>query len=286
MDNWTTRTLLSWITERFTQAEFDSPRLCAEILLGHVIGGGRMSLYTDADRPASAQEREKLRDLVKRALAHEPVQYLVGEWSFYGVELKTDERALIPRPSTETIIDHVLRSAKERPVGTLVDVCTGSGCIAIAIAKNLPETRVIATDLSVGALALAQENIERHGLGERIELRQGHLLEPVAGEGPYDAIVSNPPYIPDREWAEVEPNVKDYEPHLALRAGADGLDLIRPLLDDLPDQLVPGGLLAIELAASHAKDVLRKADVDDRLDQTQLLQDVEGLDRVLAARKA
>ena len=283
--SWTTRTLLAWIADRFAAAGLDSPRLSAEILLTHVVGGDRLGLYTDPDRPATDAERDRLRDLVKRALDHEPVQYLVGAWSFYGVELATDARALIPRPSTETLVERVLTEAKSTPIGTLVDLCTGSGCVAIALARHLPETRVIATDVCAQALSLAAENVERAGLADRVELREGPLLDPIAGEGPFDAIVSNPPYIPDREWADVEANVKNHEPHKALRGGSDGLDLVRPILDEAPGLLTPGGLLAVELAASHARTVLRSAERDGRLEDAQLLRDHEGLDRVLVARR-
>jgi len=284
--SWTTRTLLAWIADRFAAAGLDSPRLSAEILLTHVVGGDRLGLYTDPDRPATDAERDRLRGLVKRALDHEPVQYLVGVWSFYGIELATDKRALIPRPSTETLAERVLVEAKSRPIGTLVDLCTGSGCVAIALATRLPETRVIATDVCADALSLAAENVERAGLADRVELREGPLFDPVAGEGPFDAIVTNPPYIPDREWADVEANVKDHEPHKALRGGSDGLDLVRPILDEAPGLLSPSGLLAVELAASHARTVLRSAERDERMAEAELIADHEGHDRVLLARRA
>lgn len=284
--SWTTRTLLAWIADRFAAAGLDSPRLSAEILLTHVIGGGRLGLYTDPDRPASDAERGRLRELVRRALAHEPVQYLVGAWSFYGIELATDARALIPRPSTETLVERVLLEAKSRPMGTIVDLCTGSGCVAIALARHLPGSRVIATDVSAEALSLAADNLNRTGLTERIELREGALFDPIAGEGPFDAIVANPPYIPDREWDDVAANVREHEPHGALRGGADGLDLIRPILDEAPGLLAAGGLLAVELAAGHARTVLRSAERDDRLAGAELIADHEGHDRVLLARRS
>lgn len=301
---WTTRALLAWMTEAFDKADLDSPRLSAELLLSHVLGCERLRLYMEADRPASEIERGALRDLVRRALDHEPVQYLVGGWSFFGMPFKVDKRALIPRPSTETILDAVLEHCKTTPGfggsdrtaagdGVIIaDVCTGSGIIACALARELPRVRVVATDLSPEALELARENAERLGVADRIEFVQGDLLAPVAEHpaagrtGELHVLVSNPPYIPDHEWDAVAPNVKDFEPHLALRGGPDGLDLIRPLLRDGPDLLRRSGLLAIELATSHAPDVLEIAQADPRLREARIVADHEGLPRTLVAERA
>ncbi|MCB1940290.1 MAG: peptide chain release factor N(5)-glutamine methyltransferase, partial [Rhodocyclaceae bacterium] len=196
------------------------PRLSAEMLLSHVFACQRMHLYTQADRPASPAERDQLRDLVARALKHEPVQYLVNEAWFFSLQLKSDRRALIPRPSTETIVETILQHARTRHADTplrIADICTGSGCIAISLARNLPTAQLIATDISPDALALARENAERHAVADRIEFHKGDLLAPLAAHHTtYDYIASNPPYIPDHEWDAVEPNVKDYEPTIAL----------------------------------------------------------------------
>jgi release factor glutamine methyltransferase len=168
------------------------------------------------------------------------------------------------------------------PAWRIADVGTGSGCIAIALAKNLPRAAVIATDVSTDALDLAIENAARHAVGGRIEFRHGQLLEPLQGER-FDIIASNPPYIPDDEWDGVPPNVKDHEPHLALRGGADGLDLIRPLVAGAAALLNPGGWLVLETAASRAgatADLARAAG----LVEIRILKDLEGLDRVVVAR--
>ncbi|MFG0283884.1 MAG: peptide chain release factor N(5)-glutamine methyltransferase [Phycisphaerales bacterium JB039] len=281
---WTTRTLLDWMTRAFEAKDLDEPRLCAEMLLTHVLGCQRLRLYMEADRPASAQERERLRGLVGRALKHEPIQYLIGRWPFFGIELKTDKRALIPRPSTETIVESVLqwRRAAGDPAAPLriADICCGGGAIAIALAKNLPGARVIATDLSQEALSLAAENIADYGLAERIELRLGDLLDPLAGEAPLDVIVSNPPYIPDDEWAAVEANVRDYEPEMALRAGPDGMQFVRPLLEQVGGLLAPGGRVLVEVAASRVEDARGMAE-GAGLAGVQVLKDIDGLPRVI-----
>lgn len=285
--NWTTRRLLAWMQETFAAKDIDQPRLAAELLLTHVTGQDRLKLYTDPDRPAAPDELDALRGLVKRALTKEPIQYLIGVWSFYGLDLATDSRALIPRPCTETSCDRVLEHF--RAVGrqsddlVIADVCTGSGCLGIALAKNLPAARVILTDVSEDALSLARENTARHDLSDRVELRRGDLLEPLAGEG-VDALVANPPYIPDTEWADVDAGVKDHEPELALRGGPDGLALVRPLIEQASEQLKPGGILAIEIAAATAGPALGLLEATG-LNNPALLKDREGLNRVVTATR-
>lgn len=288
---WTTRKLLSWMGEAFTRKGLDNPRLFAEMLLAHVLGCERLRLYMDADRPASQDEREKLRDLVKRALADEPVQYLIGTGWFFGLPIKVDPRVLIPRPSTETIVEHVLQHARAggRPKGEgllIADVCTGSGCIAIALLKTLTQARAVATDVSPDALELADENARTHKVGDRLDLVRGDLLSALddfpasAGKGALDYLVSNPPYVPDGEWDAVEPNVKNYEPHGALRGGADGLEFVRPVLTGGPERLRPGGMMLVEVADSHADEAAKIAE-GAGLSEVRVLRDWEGLKRVV-----
>jgi len=179
---WTTRQLLDWMTRSFESNSLDSPRLCAELLLSHVIGCERLRLYMDADRPATPLERESLRKLVSRALRHEPVQYLVGEAWFFSLPFHVDHRVLIPRPSSETIVEHVLQQIRAEPTlapggsMTIADVGTGSGSLAVALAKNLPGARVVATDISSEALEVAHDNACRHHVEDRIECACGDLL--------------------------------------------------------------------------------------------------------------
>lgn len=287
------------MAEAFARAELDAPRLSAELLLSHVIGCERLRLYMDVDRPATELERAALRDLVKRALAHEPVQYLTGEAWFFGLRLSVDRRVLIPRPSTETIVEAALAHCKSRPgfggktgEGVLIaDVCTGSGAIALALAKNLPGARVIATDLSEDALTVARGNAERLGLDDRIEFLEGDLLaalsaHPVASQdGALGLLVSNPPYIPDDEWDAVPANVREHEPGLALRGGMDGLALIRTLLADGPRLIREGGLLLIEAASSRAREALAIAEENQLLIHQAVLFDSDRLERVVRAER-
>ncbi len=316
-DAWTTRRLLAWMNSTFADRGMDSPRLLAELLLTRAIGCDRMSLYTDADRPASNAERDALRALVGRALKHEPVQYIAGEAWFYGIRFTVDPRVLIPRPATETLVDLVLDHFKPRvheappadaesthqtkaeveteaptppptapPSVRIADIGVGSGAIVCALLKNLPHASAIAADISQHAIELAKANAGSCGVLSRVEFRQGDLLEPLAGEPALDAIVSNPPYIPDHEWSKVEPNVKNHEPAHALRAGPDGLRFVRPLIERAPAKLAPGGLLAVEIAASTADAVLTLAHARPELKDCRIVNDLEGLPRVLAATRA
>ena len=283
--SYTIRKLLHLTTQFFEQKGVDPPRLCAEMLLAHVMRCKRLELYMYADKPVADVERTALRNLVKRAAEHEPVDYLVGKAPFFSMMLKVDKRVLIPRPSTETLVEHVIRHARITPgfkAPTIADVCTGSGCIAIALAKHVPDCRVIATDVSRDALEVAKENAKQQGVADRIEFREGHLLEPLAGLR-FCYLVSNPPYIPDHEWDAVEPNVKDHEPTLALRAGEDGLDCLGPLIVDAAAHLRTPGQLVLEIASCNAARLTQMVAHTDGLAKPRVLNDHEGLPRILVA---
>jgi len=300
---WTTRDLLAWMSKAFESAKLDSPRRMSEMLLAHVLGCDRLRLYMETDRPASPLERDTLRDLVKRALNHEPIQYLVGEEVFFTMHFKVDRRVLIPRPSTLTIVEAVLQHARNNPddnalresdAGTgimIADVCTGSGCIAAALAKNLPGARVIATDISPDALEIAKHNICAHKLEERVELICGDLLEPInnhpiaGNNASLNYLCSNPPYIPDHEWDAIAPNVKDHEPTLALRAKDNGMEFVARLIEDGPRLLAPCGKLLIEIASCNADQCMQLATKHDLLENPRIAKDSDGLDRVLIAHR-
>lgn len=281
---WTTRRLLDWTTAHLKTREVDSPRLAAEMLLAHVLERPRIKLYMDLDRPASPLERSAFRELVERAATHEPVQYLVGTAHFFSLSFKVNRSVLIPRPSTETLVEHIVQHARRTPgfaCPTIADIGTGSGAIAVSLAKNLPDARVIATDICAEALELARRNAERHGVAERIELRRGTTYEPVAGVR-FHYIVSNPPYISDAEWAEVPANVR-HEPVTALRGGADGLEVLRPLIARGHEFLMHPGQIVLEFAASQKQAVLDLAQASEHLKNPRVLPDHERLPRMLLA---
>jgi len=297
------------MSDYFAQKSLDSPRLLAEMLVSSVLDCDRLRLYTDADRPASGDELAQLRSLVARAGRHEPVQYLTGEAWFFGLRFEITPATLIPRPSTETIIEHVLQRQRERERDRecgreheqsresirIADIGTGSGCIAVALAVHLPGARIVATDVSDEAIAVAARNADAHGVADRIEWRRGSLYEPIdqgardaddAGTGGastrFDYVISNPPYISDREWAEVEANVKDYEPHSSLRAGREGMDVLEPLIGNVARYLrEPDGLALFEIAASQSAIVRACAENNPCLRVDDVLRDLDGHPRVL-----
>lgn len=258
------------------------------MLLAHVLNQPRLKLYMDPQRPASDLERAAFRALVERALNDEPVDYLVGQAPFFSMMLKVTPAVLIPRPSTETLVEHVLQHHRRTPGfkgPRIADVGTGSGAIVIAMAKQLIKTddraSFIATDIRADALAVARENAEAHGVADRIDFREGDLLEPLKGER-LTYLVSNPPYIPDHEWEAVEPNVKEHEPTHALRAGADGLDYLRPMIEGAKKLLADPGQLALEIAACQKQTVIDLAAAQG-LRHPSVLVDHEKLPRVLVA---
>ncbi|MCC6680692.1 MAG: peptide chain release factor N(5)-glutamine methyltransferase [Phycisphaeraceae bacterium] len=288
-DTWTTRRLLAWTAEHFERKGIDSPRLSAEMLLAHVLEVDRLRLYMDPDRPASDLERAAFRELVERAARYEPVDYLVGQTSFFSMMFEVAPDVLVPRPSTETLVEHVIQHARITPgfrEPLTADVGTGSGIIAVTLAKHIEGSSAFASDISEAALAVAKKNAERHKVADRIEFAPGNLLEPVLEryKGRVRYLCSNPPYIPDDEWAKVEPNVKDYEPTLALRGGIDGLDYIRPLIAGAVQVLDTPGQLVLEIAAVNAEKVVKLAE-EAGLQGAHVLADHEALPRVLVAEK-
>jgi release factor glutamine methyltransferase len=245
------KTVLEVITataDYFAKNKVESPRTTIEYLLAHVLGMKRMGLYMQFERGLSDEELTPLRGLVKRRAAGEPLQYLLGTAEFLSHTLKCDARALIPRPETEELVEFLQREGKAETcawkTGHIVDVGTGSGCIALALAAAFPESRVTAVDMSDDALALAAENAKSLGLGERVTFLKSDLLAAV--EGPIDLLVANLPYIPSGEIAGLQREVLR-EPMMALDGGEDGLDLVRRLLAEAKAKLSPGSRIALEL---------------------------------------
>lgn len=288
MSDWTIQKLLTWITDYLTQKDVDSPRLSAELLLSKVLGLKRIELYTQFGKEVPQEQLDELRGLVKRAGLHEPVAYLVGKTEFYSIEFEVTSDCLIPRPETEQLVQRAIEFLRKREGEQLVcDLCTGCGIIAVAIAKNVPGAKVIATDISAPALAQATKNVEKHGLQERIALRLGDLFEPlVPSLDQFDLIASNPPYVSSAEYEKLDKNVKDYEPRIALHAGEGGLDVYRRIAEKVGPFLKPGGILLMEIGYAQGPTVR------DLLEQTgvfasiEVEKDFQKHDRVVVAKRA
>ncbi|MDQ6748699.1 MAG: peptide chain release factor N(5)-glutamine methyltransferase [Candidatus Dormibacteraeota bacterium] len=254
-----------------------SPRLDAELLLAEALGIGRMDLYLQFDRPLKAEEVDRFRELCRRRAGGEPVAYIRGRREFMSVDLLVTPAVMIPRPETELLVEEALR--RDGDGGRVLDVGTGSGAIAVAMAVHHPGCRVVATDVSAEALKVASRNVERLELQDRIELHQGDLAAGI--EGPFELVLANLPYI-DRQWPEaVTPEVAASEPEVALYGGRDGLELVARLLDDLPRVMAPGGSALLEVDPRNAQ---RAMDLAGGRSVARLIKDLAGHDRVLVVQ--
>lgn len=237
--------ILRKTTGYFEQKGVPEPRLQAELLMAHVLDCRRLDLYLQFERPLNATELDRLRPLVGRRGRREPLQYILGETEFFGLTLKCDARALIPRPETEELAEALVGHYGATPPATALDLGTGTGALALALASTWPEVTVTAVDASADALALARENAETCGLGNRVAWVESDWFAAL-GEARFDLIVSNPPYLTEVELGTAEPEVAAYEPAQALVSGADGLDDLRTIIAGAARHLAPGGLLALE----------------------------------------
>lgn len=283
---WTVLRMVLWSAEYLGNKGVERGRLDAEYLLADTLGLDRLQLYLQFDRPLVQEELDAYRPRLRRRAAREPLQYVLGSAAFRDLVLEVDARALIPRPETEGLVQHVLDWAAdlEGPPRVL-DVGTGSGAIALSLATELEGAMCVGTDVSPEALSLASANGRR--LGVEVEWRAGAFYEPVESNERFDVVVSNPPYVLDSELADLEPEVREYEPHSALFSGAEGLDAIRTLLAGAADVLNPGGLLALEIGATQGPAILKLACELEGFDDVRLYPDLASRDRyVLLTRTA
>ncbi len=249
--SWTIGSLVKWASDDFRARGIESPRLDAELLVAHALKIDRMRVFLDAQRPLSGAELVMLRELVKRRRSFEPIAYLRGEREFYGLTFRVDKRVLVPRPDTETLVEAALaRSAHVSMSMRQLDLCTGSGCVAIAMARQRVTSHVVASDVSLDALAVARENAMRLGAYNVAFVASDLFAE--LGTKRFDVITANPPYVATSDLATLMPDVRDHEPHLALDGGADGLTLVRRIVEQGPTHLAPAGLLAMEIGAGEA----------------------------------
>ena len=282
-ETWTILGVLNWTTRYFGEKQIATPRLDAEVLLSHVLHCDRVALYVRFEQPLERAELDAFRELVRRRVAGEPVAYLTGTKEFWSLPLRVDSRVLIPRPETELVVDVVLELTRDAPPGLAGDVGTGSGAIALALKRERPAWRVLATDISAAALELARENATRLALD--VEFLEGDLLRPLAGRGPFDVIASNPPYVAEAEIPTLMREVADHEPRVALTPGGDGLAAIRALVAGAPELLAPGGALVMEIGHQQGPAVQALVAASGAFGPVAIRRDHAGLDRVLWARR-
>ncbi len=239
-------------TDFLAKRGIESPRLQAELLLAHLLKMPRMKLYLNFDRALSTAETDSFRELIMRRGQREPLQHLTGSVSFCGFEITVNHHALVPRPETELLAELGWSFLSNLPSPTALDVGTGTGCIAIALAAKCPASMIIATDLSPDALALARENAAKNNVAGQIEFFRGDGLSALPADGRFDLIISNPPYIPAAEIATLQPEVRDFDPRAALDGGADGLDFYRLFASQAKSLLKRGGKIMLEFGDGQA----------------------------------
>lgn len=284
---WRVVDLLDWTSQYFEQNAIPNPRLDAEVLLGHLLGKSRLQLYLDFEMPVFQENLTPFRELIKKRIARTPVSYLTNRKEFMSLEFYVDERVFIPRPETEQLVETILTTQIDTPQ-CLLELGTGSGVIATMLAVHQPEWDITATDLSEDALAVAEKNAEIHACTAQIKFLSGDLFEPVKaidpnGETQFDWIVCNPPYIKKTESDSLSPDVRNYEPEIALFAGDDGLAVIRRLIAEAPEYLAPNGKLILEIGDTQADAVRTLINAAPAYCSCELIKDYAEKERIVMA---
>jgi release factor glutamine methyltransferase len=280
----TVREAIAWAAEQLSASQHlrsDAYRDAARLLL-HTLGISRAQLLANPEDTLSPEQYVSFERLIARRITHEPIQYITGEQEFFGLPLRVTPAVLIPRPETEHLVEAVLARLDRSAALAIVDIGTGSGAIAIALASHLPAARVIATDISPAALEVAVENAARNHVADRIRFIESDLLEALAPDAPFDAVVSNPPYVAFADGKDLHPQVRDFEPATALFATGNGLDVYRRLIPQAHAVLKPNGILALEIGEGQQTAI---AEFLSPWNEVRFLADLQQIPRVALARK-
>ena len=281
---WTIGAILKWTGQYFAEKGVENPRLDAEVLLSNILKKERIYLYVEFDKPLLPQELTSFREAIKKRVAKQPVAYILGYKEFMGLEFKVTPAVLIPRPDTEILVERALKLLSKYENPRFVDIGTGSGAIAVSIAKLSPTAVTgVAVDISPEALAVAKENAEKLAVSEKLEFVLGNLCEPLKG-AKFTALLSNPPYIPNADIASLAPEVKN-EPYLALAGGAEGLDCYIELIQQGRHLLIDGGFMMFEVGINQAQSVAEIARQYEDLEIWEIIKDYGGIDRVVVIGK-
>ncbi len=283
---WTVGRLIPWAAEYLGGHGVEAPRLSGELLLAQVLGCTRLELYLRFEQPLGAEELAAFKALILRRRNREPVAYILGRREFYGLEFLVGPGVLVPRPETEHLVEEALARLQGLEAPKVLDLCTGSGAVALALASERPDALVTACDISPEALTWARRNAQNLGLQGRVRWLLGDLWEPVAaGSGFFDLITANPPYVTTAEMAELPPEVRGFEPALALAGGEDGLEVVRSIIAGAGAHLRPLGWLLLELGAGQAAPARRLALDCGAFSEASLVPDLAGIERVLVCER-
>ncbi len=283
---WTIGRLLEWTTQYLSQKGIESPRLDTQVLLAHALGCKKIDLYARFEEVAPEEGRKQFRELIRKRLDGCPVAYLVGHKDFFSLEFEVNPAVLIPRCDTECLVDECLRLLRDRVGSRVLDVGTGSGCVAVAVAWKHKTTQVTAIDINPEALAVASRNAVKHGVSDRVRFLEGDLYGPLLVEERFDVIASNPPYVLHADIAGLAPSVRDYEPHLALDGGADGFAVFDRLLSGAADHLLPEGSLLVEIGYDQETEARRRIEACPGFALDPTIRDGGAQPRVLRARRS
>ncbi|MCA1906596.1 MAG: peptide chain release factor N(5)-glutamine methyltransferase [Desulfarculus sp.] len=283
---WTIGRLVAWAAEYLAKHGADAPRLCGELLLARVLGLKRIDLYLRFEQPLTPEELAAFKALILRRRGREPLAYILGHKEFYGLDFKVGPGVLIPRPETEHLVEEALARLKDQTAPRVLDLCTGSGAVPLAILAHHPDATAVGVDISPAALNYARHNAAALGLADRVIWREGDLWDAVAPDGGFfELITANPPYVARHEYRDLPPEVRDYEPKQALLAGDDGLDLIRAIIAGAGAFLRPLGWLLIEIGAGQAARALELARHAEIFQEIATINDLAGIPRVLACQR-
>ena len=288
----TIRNILQWAIATLKEAEIDSPGINADTLLSFVLSCDRTKLYTNPDEIVNETDIRRYKELINERIRHVPLQYITHRVEFMSLDFFVDERVLIPRPETEILVETVLNKAHDKQYSnrkiTILDIGTGSGNIAVSLAKNLSNVEIYASDISQEALEIAKTNVQRHDVTDKIHLLHGDLFGTFVGNAEkeqVDFIVSNPPYVSESEWKNLEPELRDHEPREALVGGKDGLCFYRQIIKGAADWLKPEGCLVIEIGETQANTIIKLMESQGHYEDIEISNDLQGKERVISARR-
>lgn len=287
---WTILRVVEWTTQYFQKHGIDNPRLNAEVLLAYSLKTDRIHLYLNYDKPLTGEELKEYRKLITRRANREPLQYIIGSQEFRSLHFKVTKGVFIPRPETEILVEEALRTflcAEHRDnTINILDLATGSGIVAIILAKELLNASIIATDISDVALKIAKENARVHEVEKCITFLKGDLFYPIKGDSEhFNLVISNPPYIPTGDFPDLQAEVRDFEPRIALDGGKEGLSFYRRILSGVTQFLLKNSWLMVEVGDCQAHKVAEIIEATGKFHSPLILKDLSGIERVIKAQR-